>query len=228
MKLAILQPNFFPYRSYYDLVKKVDKVVFLDDVYYNNKSWVNKTLLKVRSKDFYFRIPINNYKQLNIKDVKIKNEKWKKNFLKMINLEYKYCPNFSLVFPVIEEAISLPTDSIAHLSAYSVFKISSLFKDNTEFAFSSIDYPNVKGSIEDKILTICKKEKASIYYSLFKTPYNAEKFLRNDIKVSNFVSYEGRCSIMDDLMTNHSYHHFLEKECNLRQHEQSRAFEPTE
>ena len=221
MKLAILQPNFFPYKSYYDLAQRVDKVIFLDDVYYNNKSWVNKTLLKIKSKDFYFRIPIGNEKSTNIKDVKVKSDKWKKNFLKMIKLEYKHCPNFSLVLPIIQEVVDLPTDNVSHISAYSIFKICSLLGANTKFAFSSTDYGNVKASIENKILNICKKEHATTYYSLYKNPSNTEKFLRINIKVSNFVSYDGRCSMIEDLMTNHSYHHLLKKECNLSQDERT-------
>tara|TARA_B100000029_G_C17307733_1_gene863167 strand:+ start:118 stop:768 length:651 start_codon:yes stop_codon:yes gene_type:complete len=214
MKLAIIQPNFFPHRSYYDLIKRVDKVIFLDDVYYNNKSWVNKTLLKIKSKNFYFRVPIENQERANIKDLKIKNHKWKKNFLKMINLEYKHCPNFKSVFPIVEEIANFPTDNISHLAAYSIFRISTLFEDSTKFSFSSFDHPKVKGSMDNKILTICKKEKASTYYSLYKLPHNSQNFLKNNIKTSNFTSYNGKLSIIEDLMTNHSYKHFLKKECN--------------
>ena len=50
MKITVLQPNLFPFKSYFDIVKRVDKVVFADDTYYNKKSWVNKTVLKKNGK----------------------------------------------------------------------------------------------------------------------------------------------------------------------------------
>ena len=213
MKVAVLQPNFFPFKSYYDLVEKVDKVIFLDDVAYNNKSWANKTILNVNSKDFYFRVPVNNDEEkILIKDIKIKNNKWKRSFLKMIRLQYRSAPNFPMVLPIIKEIIDLPTDQLAHVAAYSVFRISSMLNSKTKFSFSSIDYGSVKGSVESKILNICKKEKADMYYTLYKNSINEKLFLQNDIRVSRFISYDGKRSLIHELMTNQSYGPFLKKE----------------
>lgn len=217
MKLAILQPNFFPPKAYYDLVQKVDKVIFLDDVFYNNKSWSNKTLLKIRSKDYYFRIPIDNTEEdsrLLIKDAKTKSEKWKQHLLKMIRIEHGSDYNFPVAMNLIKNIISLPVDNISHISAYSVFRVSSALGVNTEFAFSSVEYGKVKGSVENKILNICKKEKATTYYSLYKNNLSKSKFLKNGINLSHFVSYEGKYSFLGDLMKTQSYYPFLKKECN--------------
>ena len=83
MKVAVLQPNFFPFKSYYDLVEKVDKVIFLDDVAYNNKSWANKTILNVNSKDFYFRVPVNNDEEKSraVNNGKKKTAEWAKGLV---------------------------------------------------------------------------------------------------------------------------------------------------
>ena len=42
MTLAIMQPYIFPYIGYYQLAGAVDKFVFLDDVNYINKGWINR------------------------------------------------------------------------------------------------------------------------------------------------------------------------------------------
>ncbi len=213
MKVAVLQPNFFPFKSYYDLVEKVDKVIFLDDVPYNNKSWANKTILKINSKDFYCRVPVNNNEEkILIKDIKIKSDKWKKSFLKMIRLQYRNTPNFPMVFSIIKEIINLPTDQMAHIAAYSVFRIANILNSKTDFSFSSINHGSIKGSAESKILNICKKEKADTYYTLYKDSIDEKLFLRNNVKVSRFISYHGKSSLLDDLMTNQSYGHLLKKE----------------
>ena len=223
MKLAILQPNFFPPKSYYDLVRKVDKVIFLDDVSYNNKSWANKTLLKIKSKDYYFRIPIVNTKEdrLLIKDAKTKNEQWKQHFLKMIRIEHGGDYNFPVAMSLIKNILSFPVDNIAHVSAYSIFKVCETLGIDTKFAFSSIEYGKIKGSVENKILTICKKENAKTYYSLYKNSLNKRKFLDSGISLSHFVSYEGKYSIIGDLMKTQSYYQLLKKECNLLQNERN-------
>jgi hypothetical protein len=225
MKLAILQPNFFPPKSYYDLVQKMDKVIFLDDVFYNNKSWVNKTLLKVKSKDYYFRVPINNLddgERSQIKEIKIKEgEKWKRHFIKMVHLEHNDCYNYPAAINLVKSIIQLPVDNVCHLSAYSVFRVCSALGCDTEFSFSSVKYGNIKGSVESKILNICKKEGATTYYSLYKNNLNKNIFLKNGINLSHFVSYESKYSFIDSLMNTRSYYPLLKKECNLFQNERT-------
>ena len=56
MIITALQPNLFPSKPYFDLIEKVDKIVFLDDSFLNSKCWVNKLVLKRNSKKFIFKI----------------------------------------------------------------------------------------------------------------------------------------------------------------------------
>ena len=41
MKIAILQPYFFPYIGYWHLIKKVDKLIIYDDAQYMKSGWIN-------------------------------------------------------------------------------------------------------------------------------------------------------------------------------------------
>tara|TARA_Y100000588_G_scaffold395138_1_gene520361 strand:+ start:7124 stop:7801 length:678 start_codon:yes stop_codon:yes gene_type:complete len=215
VKLAIVQPNFFPYKSYYDLAKKVDKFIFLDDTNYNSKNWVNKTLIKLNSSNYYFRIPVD-YKEgkfVPTKEIKFKNDKWKNKFLKLIRVQYKNEINFNLVYPLLEEIINLPIDNVCHISAYSVFRICDQLNFGTEFTFSSISHGNIKGKYHDKIVEIAKKEKADTYYTFarHKGEFNESKFLKTNIKISYFTSYSSNFSIIDDIMSNPIYTDFLKK-----------------
>jgi len=215
VKIAIIHPNFFPFKAYYDLAQRVDKLIFLDDTPYSNKHWVNKTILRLNSSNYYFRIPTDDGNSFGlVKDVKYKNNKWKKKFLKFIRIQHRHSVNFNLVFPIIEEVVNLPTDNMSHLSSYSVFRISDAFNFNTKFSLSSTLYGNIKGSLESKVLQICKKEKAKTYYTLARNrgSFNERKFLNSGIRVSYFTSYSEKHSIIEDLMTNHSYTTFFQKD----------------
>ncbi len=45
MKIAIMQPYFFPYIGYYQLINAVDQFVFFDDVNFIKKGWMQDELL---------------------------------------------------------------------------------------------------------------------------------------------------------------------------------------
>ena len=46
MKVAIMQPYFFPYLGYFQLLDSIDTLVFFDDVNYIKKGWINKNIIK--------------------------------------------------------------------------------------------------------------------------------------------------------------------------------------
>ena len=42
MKLGIMQPYFFPYIGYFQLMKHVDQWVVFDDIQFIDKGWINR------------------------------------------------------------------------------------------------------------------------------------------------------------------------------------------
>ena len=207
MKLTVLQPNLFPFKSYFDIVGKVDKVVFADDSFYNKKSWVNKTMIKRGGKKFIFKIPVtcNSGLEEPLNCITIISKNWKRNFLRIIGSEYKDSVNFDKVFPVIKEVVNLPTDSASMIAAYSVFRVSDLLGHKTKFALSSVDHKNIEGSFRGKIIQICKRERSNEFYtfSMYKNTFDSNFFVRNSISISYFSSFfETNYSIIGDLMNN--------------------------
>ena len=50
MVIAIMQPYFFPYLGYFELINTVDRFVFYDDVNFIKKGWVNRNNLLMNEK----------------------------------------------------------------------------------------------------------------------------------------------------------------------------------
>lgn len=64
MKTAIMQPYFFPYVGYFELIKYVDNFVFLSNVQYVKRRWINRNKIRSANKNFqYITIPIKNCQQ---------------------------------------------------------------------------------------------------------------------------------------------------------------------
>jgi len=50
MKCTIMQPHFFPWSGYFNLMSKVDKFIFLDDVQYSKNSWQSRNQILINGK----------------------------------------------------------------------------------------------------------------------------------------------------------------------------------
>lgn len=207
MKTTVLQPNFFPFKSYFDIIKKVDKVVFSDDSFYNNKSWVDKTIIKKDDQKFIFKIPtISHFQSEPLSDITIVSQNWKKNFLKIVGTQYQNSINFDKVFPMIKEVVYLPIDSVSMISAYSVFRTSELLGHNVKFSLASISHKGIRGSFRNKIIEICKREKADQFYtfSMYRETFDSHFFIKNNINISYYSSTESNnYSIIDYMMNDH-------------------------
>jgi hypothetical protein len=209
MKITVLQPNFFPFRSYFEVVGNVDKVVFADDSFYNSKSWVNKTIIKRNDKRFVFKIPtVAASESEPLSSITIVSKNWKRNFLRMIGAQYGGAKNFEKVFPVIREVVNLPTDSASMISAYSVFRISELLGYKTKFSLSSIDHEGLRGPFKNKIIKICKKERSNQFhtFAMYKGTFDSHFFIRNNVNISYYSSYtENKYSIINHLMNDETF-----------------------
>jgi hypothetical protein len=49
-KVAMLQPNYIPWKGVFDLISRVDVFVFYDDVQYTLKDWRNRNKIKTKEK----------------------------------------------------------------------------------------------------------------------------------------------------------------------------------
>ena len=167
MKLAIMQPYFFPYIGYFKLVNTVDKFVFYDDVTFIKQGWINRNQILINDQAKLFSVPLSNASSHTlIKDVLISDiryEKWKKSFLSTIMFNYKKAKNYEIVEALIERILLTPPKTISDLAIKSVIEISNYLDLDTEFDVSSQNYGNTHLSGQDRVLDICQKENANTY-----------------------------------------------------------------
>jgi hypothetical protein len=58
MKVGIMQPYFFPYIGYFQLINAVDKFVVYDNIEYTKKGWINRNRILVNGTDSYITLPL--------------------------------------------------------------------------------------------------------------------------------------------------------------------------
>lgn len=165
MKMAVMQPYLFPYLGYFQLMHGVDQFILLDDVPYSRTGWSNRNRLLGKNGAFRFTFAVQKSPRgTKISEIQLDNKSSSiRRFMKSIDLTYAHAPQYSNVKNVILEAISCNSDRFSDFTAHSIQVISSYLGLETQIQRASASqYPAVSGA-EEKILSICTREKATEY-----------------------------------------------------------------
>jgi hypothetical protein len=190
MKIAIMQPYFFPYIGYFQLINMVDKFIIYDDVNYINKGWINRNCILVNNGPSFINVPLVAASQNRlIKDIFVVDEdKWKDNLLKTIYFNYKKAPFFNQIISLLEEVLLSEFRSISDLNYLTILKTCSHLNIETELIRTSSIYENTNLKGENRILDICLKENAGTYINPIggQLLYDKIKFQEKGIEL-NFI-----------------------------------------
>lgn len=193
MRIAIMQPYFFPYIGYYQLVNMVDLFIFFDVVQYIDKGWMNRNrVLSQNSKKEwdYITVPINNNdKRKKISEVKISyNIDWVNKILGKLSYYKKLrAPHYYEILNLVSSILSEKCEYLYLLNIKTIIKISEYLDIKLQYKIASIE--NYKYSkIEDKddwALQISIQEKAENYINPIGGIefFNRDKFRKNNIKL---------------------------------------------
>ncbi len=187
-KLAVMQPYIFPYIGYFQLVNAVDKFVFYDDVNYIARGWVNRNNILINGEANMFSIPLHKASQnALINEVRVKDDhRWRKKFLKKIELAYKKAPFYKSVYEIVACIMDEGFDSLSELAKESIKEISGYLKIDIVFDSSLNKYDNKLLKGQERILDICKQENATHYINPIggSSLYSKELFSRHGIELS--------------------------------------------
>lgn len=115
LKIAMMQPYLFPYIGYMNLVFASDIFIFGDDVNYIKKGWINRNRIMINNNIYTFTVPLVDVSSNKlIKDTQICDfNKFKKNFLRQIELAYKNAINFENGFEYIISVLEDDSENIS-------------------------------------------------------------------------------------------------------------------
>ncbi len=124
MKLAIMQPYFFPYLGYISLIKHTDEFMLFDPVQFIRHGWIERNrILKPNDGWQYISVPLQKHDlETKIKDIKIDNsQNWQDKIFAQLQHYKKKSPFYNQTIEVIQKGFSDKTDSITKLN-YNILK----------------------------------------------------------------------------------------------------------
>lgn len=182
MKLGIMQPYFFPYIGYFQLMKVVDTYVIADDVNFIKGGWANRNKMLLQGREFMFSlVTLGTSSNKLFKDHYIAEDQSK--LLKTIELSYKKAPQFQNVFPLIEEIFEYEDKNFARFVGNSLIQIADYLDYNTKILYAS-EIDSDRGlKPQDRIISDCKLLGADTYLNAIggMNLYDKEKFQKAGI-----------------------------------------------
>lgn len=184
-KLGIMQPYFFPYIGYWQLMNAVDTYVVYDDVAYIKGGWINRNNILMNGAKNLITIPLkeaSSFKNINEIELSL-NDKGRAKLLKTITFAYSKAPYFKEILPIIEKALAFNTISDVNISA--ILSIKQYLGMDTEIVISSNIEKNNDLKAQDKVLHICELLGATEYYNAIggQELYSKEDFLAKNINL---------------------------------------------
>ena len=165
MRIGIMQPYFFPYIGYFQLINAVDKFVVYDDVTFIKQGWINRNNILLNDKASLFTVPLDGASSNKlIHEIPVRNlAVWRKSFYKTITQNYKKAPFFEPTLKILELVLNTDVPDISRLCFNSLQYTLAYLEINTQVIPSSRIYNNQNLKAQERVIDICLREKALHY-----------------------------------------------------------------
>jgi WbqC-like protein family len=165
MKVAIMQPYFFPYIGYFQLIAASDVFVLHDDVQYIKGGWVNRNRILLNGVDRMITLPV----QKGAYDLPINARSYVpdlqlyKDIANLIKQAYFKAPFFQQVFPLLSDLLMFADKNVARFNENLIRRIADYLGIKSKIIVSSEMKKNNDLAGELRVLEICKRLSATDY-----------------------------------------------------------------
>ena len=186
-----MQPYFFPYIGYFQLINAVDKFVIYDNIEYTKKGWINRNRILKEGVDLLISLPLKKDSDFLFVNQRYLADDWSKSKQKLINSikeSYRKAPHFEDTFNLVQEIFNYSNSNLFEFILHSVLQTCKFIGIETEIIVSStLDYNNELKS-EEKVIAICKSIEATQYINSIGGVelYNKNNFSDQGIEL-NFI-----------------------------------------
>jgi hypothetical protein len=165
MKVAIMQPYFFPYIGFFQLIAASDVFVLHDDVQYIKGGWVNRNRILVNGESRMITFPVQKAAYnlpINARSY-VEDKQARKDIINLIKQGYAKAPCYRQVFPMLEELMMFGDANVARFNENLVRRISESFGLNCRIISSSSMIKDDSLAGEPRVLDMCKRLGATDY-----------------------------------------------------------------
>lgn len=165
MKLAIMQPYFFPYIGYFQLIAASDVFVLHDDVQYIKGGWINRNRILLNGESRMITLPV----QKDAYDLPINARKYvddqqaRKSIINLIKQAYVKAPCYRQVLPLLDELLMFRDRNVARFNENLIRCIANFIGLGCKIITSSGMEKDDSLAGESRVLDMCKLLDAKDY-----------------------------------------------------------------
>lgn len=194
LSLGIMQPYFFPYIGYFDLMNQVDLLVLYDTAQFPQQGWVNRNRILHPVKHWqYLTVPLEKASfvdsfRTRICDVRISaSSDWQGDLVDTLEIYSQRAPNFDFAMQLIHGVLSGGDAHIASLDARALTSVARELGIQCDVCRSSelgLSF-GASSSATDRLIQICHEFGAERYVNLpgGRSLYTSEAFERAGIEL---------------------------------------------
>jgi hypothetical protein len=165
-KVAIMQPYFFPYIGYFQLIKSVDEFIIYDNIQYTKKGWINRNRILVNGTDKLVTLSIkkdSDYLDIMYRELSNSWESDRQKILNLIKTSYYRAPFFEQTYDLIKQCLFITECNLFGFIYNILQNINNHLSITTPIIKSSdIEIDHTLKS-EQKVIALCKKREATTY-----------------------------------------------------------------
>lgn len=182
-----MQPYFFPYIGYFQLLNHVDNFVILDDVQFTKKGWINRNRIATPSGEIInFSLPlVSGSQQLKINQRLISETFNSQTFKETLRHCYSKASNHPEFVELIEATLSFKGNNLASNLTNSLMMTANYLDIHTNFLCASELGVSTEFKGQERIIEICKTLNVDKYINLIggMPLYQNEVFAEHSIEL---------------------------------------------
>ena len=164
-RVAILQPNYIPWKGVFDMIHQVDQFIFLDDVQYTARDWRSRNKIKIADGTTrWLSVPVRGGRDQRICDVAIdESQGWRRKHVEAMRHSYGRAPFYPDYAQRFAEILERPSVLLADLDIELTVQICAWLGLRCEFKRSSELAPT--GAKDERLIDVIQKVGGTSYLS---------------------------------------------------------------
>jgi hypothetical protein len=166
MIISMMQPYFFPYLGYFQLIAQSDVFVFRDDVQYIKAGWINRNrILDASGREAWITLPVTAAShRLTIGERAYQlGVEHRRRILRQVEGAYFGSPNFRDALPLVHEVMQFGDANVATFNINLLEAVTRRLGLHVRFARAS-DLPNPRQLAgQSRVIDICARFGATNY-----------------------------------------------------------------